>query len=84
VGAKDLPLASGAEHVKAFRRIRGCRIERGGTHVIVSRTGYDAHVSIPQHREVSRPLLLKQLRLLGIDESVYVDAFKKKGRFRRR
>ena len=75
---KDLPLASCEEHVRALLRIPGCRVERKGAHVIVSREGSMFHASIPRHREVSRRLLANQLRLLGIDQAEYAAAFRKR------
>jgi hypothetical protein len=78
VGARDLPLAAYGDHVKAFARIDGCRVERVRQHVVISRDGYPDHASIPAHKEVSRPLLQAQLQRLGISNEEYIAAFKKK------
>jgi predicted RNA binding protein YcfA (HicA-like mRNA interferase family) len=77
VGQRDLPLASGGAHVKAFERDGWvCGKRRGrGKHFILSKPGM-GHLSIPDHREVKRALLQKQIQLAGLSEERYCELFK--------
>jgi hypothetical protein len=81
MGQKDLPLASGDEHVKAFGRLgwKLClKTKRKNAHLLLEKDGETATLSIPAHDEVKRALLQKQIRLAGISETDYVAAFHKK------
>jgi predicted RNA binding protein YcfA (HicA-like mRNA interferase family) len=77
MGQKDLPLASGEEHARAFER-RGWRRSRRkkGTHIILEKEGVEATLSIPRHNEVKRRLIQKQVQVAGLTESDYLDAFR--------
>ena len=78
-GAKDLPLAPGERHLKAFARL-GWRPERKtkGSHVILEKAGHAAHLCIPCHKgkDVKRNLLHGQLKLGDISIEAYCSAFK--------
>lgn len=77
MGQRDLPLASGAAHVRAFERAGwSCAQKRRGRgkHFILSREG-DGHLSIPDHKEVKRALLQKQIQRAGLTEAEYLDFF---------
>jgi hypothetical protein len=79
VGQKDLPVASGAAHVKAFERAAFvCLPKRrgNGKHFILEKAG--VHLSIPDHKEVKRALLQKQIKLAGLTEAEYLDYFHKR------
>ena len=67
-----LPVVSGADVVKAFRRA-GWRVDRQrGSHVIMLRKGHVASLSIPQHREVARGTLRSLIRAaeLTVDQFI--------------
>jgi predicted RNA binding protein YcfA (HicA-like mRNA interferase family) len=81
VGNNNLPLASGSDHVKAFERAGwACLKRRGnGKHFILSMDG-KGHLSIPDHREVKRTLLKKQIQNAGLTEADYLDCFHKRAK----
>lgn len=78
MGQRDLPLASGEQHVKAFERA-GWTVARKakGAHFILTKEGCPHALSIPDHGEVKRTLLQKQIRLAGITEQEYLALFYK-------
>jgi len=73
MGQRDLPLAAGGAHVKAFERAGWtCLKRRGnGKHFILAKEG-KGHLSIPDHKEVKRALLQKQIQLAGLTEAEYL------------
>lgn len=79
MGLRDLPLAPGERHVKAFERAgwRQTRKTRG-SHAILEKEGVDATLSIPCHKgkDVKRALLSKQIKLAGMTGSEYLKHFK--------
>lgn len=77
MGQRDLPLASGSEHVKAFERAGWVCIKRRGRgkHFILGMEG-KGHLSIPDHKEVKRALLQKQIQLAGLTETEYCELFR--------
>ena len=76
MGQGDLPLAPGAAHVKAFKRV-GWTLERRAkdAHFILSHEECAHVLSIPDHREVKRALLQKQIQLAGLSEEEYLACF---------
>ena len=78
MGQSNLPLASGADHVKAFAVFGwtwdGKRRGRG-SHFILTKPGMRPTLSIPDHREVKRTLIAAQIALACIAEADYVSAF---------
>jgi hypothetical protein len=74
VGQKNLPLASGEEHVRAFERCGWIR-RKTGKHIILTREGNPATLSIPNHHQVKRALLQAQIRVAGFTEQEYLDCF---------
>jgi hypothetical protein len=83
MGQKDLPLASGEEHVKAFCRLGWdmcLKTKRKNPHFLLEKEGHSATLSIPAHKEVKRTLIQGQIRLAGISEADYLDAFHKRVR----
>jgi hypothetical protein len=78
MGQSNLPLASGSEHVKAFRVFGwmwdGKRRGRG-KHFILTKPHMRPALSIPDHREVKRTIIADLIALAGITETDYVSAF---------
>ena len=61
-----LPLVSGADAVKAFRKA-GWRIDRvRGSHVVLLKAGLRASLSVPQHRELAPGTLRSLIRSAGM------------------
>lgn len=77
MGQRELPLAAGSEHVKAFERAGWtCLKRRGnGKHFILTKDG-KGHLSIPDHKQVKRALLQKQIRRAGLTDAEYVAFFR--------
>jgi predicted RNA binding protein YcfA (HicA-like mRNA interferase family) len=62
----DLKLCSGAEAVRKFNRAGWSLARQKGSHVMMTKHGYQYTLSIPQHRELGPGLLRKLLRQAGI------------------
>ena len=61
-----LPVISGADGVKAFRKA-GWRVDRQrGSHVVMLKVGSHSSLSIPQHRDVSPGTLRSLIRGAGM------------------
>lgn len=78
MGLSNLPLASGAEHVKAFQRLEWVldTKRRGrGTHFLLTKPGMRPTLSIPNHHQVKRAIIATQIKLAGITEEKYLTAF---------
>jgi hypothetical protein len=74
MGQKNLPLASGIEHAAAFERC-GWTCRKKGNHLILTKPGFAATLSIPNHREVKRTIVQAQMKLGGLTEAQYLAAF---------
>ena len=59
---KNLKLCSGAEAVQKFQRAGWSAVRRKGSHVMLTKPGYQWSLSIPQHRELGSGLLRKLTR----------------------
>jgi predicted RNA binding protein YcfA (HicA-like mRNA interferase family) len=75
VGQRDLPLASGRDHAKAFGRA-GWDLAREGNHLIMTKPGVKVALSIPNHGEVKRALLQKLIKAAGMTQQEYLRCFK--------
>jgi len=77
VGQRDLPLANGSAHVKAFSRAGWVCAKKKAkdAHFILGKEGETSHLSIPDHREVKRALLQKQIQHAGLTEAEYIAFF---------
>lgn len=77
MGQKDLPLASGKEHVKAFERAGWICAKKlaKNAHFVLSKPGEPHGLSIPAHKEVKRTLLQAQIRRAGLSEQEYLACF---------
>jgi predicted RNA binding protein YcfA (HicA-like mRNA interferase family) len=65
-----LPVISGNEAVKAFKKAGWIQARREGSHVILFKAGIPVVLSIPDHREVKRGTLRSLIRKasLSVDE----------------
>lgn len=77
MGQKNLPLTSGDEHVKAFERAGWTCAKKKAkdAHFILRKAGDRSVLSIPDHKEVKRTLLQKQMQRAGLTEQQYLDFF---------
>ena len=69
--AKPLPVISGREARRAFERLGWTFDRQRGSHMILTKPGVPANLSVPDHRELDRGLL----RGLIPDAAVTVDEF---------
>jgi HicA toxin of bacterial toxin-antitoxin, len=80
MGLSDLPLASAEVHAACFERLGWTRDRkrRGrGVHILLTKEGVRATLSIPIQREVKRPLLAGLIRAAGITQEEYIAEFRK-------
>lgn len=78
MGLSDLPLASGEKHAACFERLGWTRDRkrRGrGSHILLTKPGVRATLSIPDHKEVKRVIIAKLITLAGITQEKYIQKF---------
>jgi len=61
-----LPIVSGKEAVYAFNRAGWEVSRREGSHIILTRTGMIATLSVPDHKEIKRGTLRSLIRKAGL------------------
>ena len=61
-----LPVLSGREVVKILSKAGWVESRQRGSHIILTKTGHIASLSVPDHREVARGTLRSLLRSAGI------------------
>ncbi len=68
--SKHLKLCSGAEAVQKFKKAGWSTVRQKGSHVMLTKPGYQWTLSIPQHSELGPGLLRKLIRQadLNIEE----------------
>ena len=59
---KKLKLCSGAEAVRKFQRAGWIAVRQKGSHMMMTKPGYQWTLSIPQHDELGPGLLRKLIR----------------------
>jgi predicted RNA binding protein YcfA (HicA-like mRNA interferase family) len=66
----NLKLCSGSEAVRKFQKLGWSVARQKGSHVMLTKAGYQWTFSIPQHKELGPGLLLKLIRQaeLSIEE----------------
>ena len=68
-----LPVISGREAVRAFERAGWQFLRQRGSHTILTKPGERYNVNIPNHREVSRGTLLKELKKAGLTPDEFIE-----------
>ncbi len=63
---KQLKLCSGAEAVRKFQKAGWSAVRQKGSHVMLTKPGYQWTISIPQHSELGPGLLRKLIRQAGL------------------
>lgn len=80
MGLSNLPLASGEKHAATFERfgwVRDYKRRGRGVHILLTKQGVRATLSIPNEREVKRTIIAAQIALAGITEADYLAKFRK-------
>jgi len=73
----ELPQLSGPETVQTFRSL-GWEVSRQkGSHIILTKEGHIATLSVPDHKEVAKGTLRSLIRSAGLTVSEFLDALKK-------
>lgn len=75
MSASSLPKANGQSHVKAFARLGWSEKRRAGSHIVMTKPGVPAILSIPNHREVAIGTLRQLVRAAGLTDEEYLEAF---------
>jgi hypothetical protein len=81
MGLSDLPLANAEKHAACFERlgwVRDWKRRGRGSHILLTKTGMRAMLSIPDHKEVKRTIIAKLISLAGITQEKYLEEFYKK------
>ena len=73
----ELPLLSGRETVKAFESLGWQIARQKGSHIILTKVGQIATLSIPDHKEVAKGTLRSLIRSAGLTVSEFLDVLKK-------
>jgi predicted RNA binding protein YcfA (HicA-like mRNA interferase family) len=68
-----LPVVSGAEAVRRFERAGWEVVRRKGSHVMLTRPGARATLSVPLHDELDRGLPRALVRAAGMSVDEFVD-----------
>lgn len=68
----QLPAISGREAVRVFERAGWKVSRREGSHIILTKAGMIATLSIPDHREISRGTLRSLIRKAGLTVEEFV------------
>jgi predicted RNA binding protein YcfA (HicA-like mRNA interferase family) len=73
----ELPQLSGRETVQVFRSL-GWEISRQkGSHIILTKTGHMATLSVPDHKEVAKGTLRSLIRSAGLTVTEFLEAANK-------
>jgi len=81
MGLSDLPLASAEKHAACFERLgwtRDLKRRGRGVHILLTKPGVRATLSIPIQREVKRTIIAGLIRAAGITQEQYIAEFHKK------
>lgn len=73
----ELPQLSGRETVKVFRTLGWEVTRQKGSHIILTKTGHIATLSVPDHKKVAKGTLRSLIRSAGLTVSEFLDALKK-------
>lgn len=71
-----LPLLSGREVVRVFKRLGWEIARQKGSHIILVKEGHIATLSVPDHKEVAKGTLRKLIARAGITVEEFLGAMK--------
>jgi predicted RNA binding protein YcfA (HicA-like mRNA interferase family) len=63
---------SGKEAAKAFAKVGWCAVGQVGSHLVMTKVGHRANLSIPQHRELGPGLLRALIRNSGMSVDDFI------------
>lgn len=69
--SEDLKLCSGSDAVRKFQKEGWSVSRQKGSHVMLTKTGYQWTLSIPQHKELGPGLLRKLIRQAGLTVEIF-------------
>lgn len=67
-----LPVMSGQDAVKAFSRGGWKVVRQHGSHVIMTKPASEVTLSIPQHRELKKGLLVRLIKDAGFERDEFL------------
>ncbi|MBT9175895.1 MAG: hypothetical protein DDT20_00197 [Firmicutes bacterium] len=70
----SLPVLSGQEAVQVFESFGGSVSRQRGSHIILTKEGEIATLSVPDHKEVAKGTLRRLLRDANLTVGEFVDA----------
>ncbi len=70
----QLPIVSGREVFRVFKFLGWQVVRQSGSHVIMTKEGELATLSIPQHQEIAKGTLRSLIRVAGLTVTEFVDA----------
>lgn len=71
-----LPQLSGQETVRAFIALGWEIARQKGSHIILTKAGHMATLSVPNHKEVAKGTLRSLIRSAGLTVSEFLDVLK--------
>jgi predicted RNA binding protein YcfA (HicA-like mRNA interferase family) len=72
----ELPVISGKEALRAFERLGWVMRRQRGSHMILTKPGHVASLSIPDHRELAPGTLRKLIRAAGLSVDELIAALR--------
>ncbi len=72
----QLPIINGREVVRVFTSLGWQVVRQSGSHIIMTKEGEIATLSIPDHREIAKGTLRSLIRAAGLTVSEFVDTFR--------
>ena len=73
----ELPCLSGRDTVRVFQLLGWQVTRQKGSHIILTKVGYIATLSVPDHKEVAKGTLRSLIRSAGLTVSEFLDVLKK-------
>ncbi len=71
-----LPVLSGPEVVKSFQSLDWQVARQSGSHIILTKSGEVASLSVPNHKEVAKGTLRSLIRSANLTVDEFVNAIK--------
>ncbi|TAH49383.1 MAG: type II toxin-antitoxin system HicA family toxin [Chloroflexota bacterium] len=68
----NLPVVSGREAARAFEKDGWVVARQRGSHIVMTKDGSAANLSIPDHKELDRGLLRSLIRRAGLEVEEFI------------